>query len=202
MKNNTLKFLAVGTLCLTLMMGSTAAFAVEDQSSSVSSAIITEAYGSAAVLAGQTYTIEEMLRFAIQDEYAAQAEYDAIMKAFDVTRPYSNIIKSEGTHIDYLMSLYDTYGYTVPSNTATEHVVLPTTLNETYAIGVDAEIKNIDMYKVFLDQDLPDDVEAIFEVLQKASENHLKAFQNQVDRSTVRIGGTGNSGVKGFGWQR
>jgi rubrerythrin len=53
--------------------------------------------------------------------------------------------------------------------------------------GVDAEIANIAMYKTFLSRpELSDPVNAsvktLFEQLMRASENHLRAFRNQLAR--------------------
>ena len=139
--------------------------------------------GSAAALADSSYTLEELLTYAIQDEYAAKAEYAAIIDEFDTTKPFTNIIKSEDTHINLLLPLFEAYDIDVPVNDAADHVVLPATLNETYPIGVTAEINNIAMYNAFLSQDLPADVVSVFTYLRDASENHLASFEKQVDRS-------------------
>ena len=55
-----------------------------------------------------------------------------------------------------------------------------TDLTESYQAGVNAEVNNIAMYETFLDQNLPDNVRVVFESLMHASENHLRAFQNQL----------------------
>jgi len=55
--------------------------------------------GAKAAAADENYTLEEMLTYAIQDEYLAKAEYAAIIDTFDVTRPYTNIIRAENNHI-------------------------------------------------------------------------------------------------------
>ncbi|GKT28036.1 DUF2202 domain-containing protein, partial [Aduncisulcus paluster] len=102
-----------------------------------------ELVGSSAASQKDTYTLEEMLEYALQDERIAQAEYDAIMKAFDVTRPFSNIKEAEITHENAVISLYEARDMLVPDFDGTEYVVLPDTLDEIYAIGVEAEINNI-----------------------------------------------------------
>ena len=178
LKNSFTKTMAMGFIALTLITGTVAG-------STLTYASDLPLTGSAAAFADKEYTLEEMLIYAIQDEYAAQAEYDAIIKTFDTSKPYTNIIKAEGTHIDLLLPLFDTYGYEVPADTAAKNVVIPATLTETYPIGVEAEINNIAMYEAFLKQDLPADVEKVFTYLQNASENHLSAFEKQVDRNTT-----------------
>lgn len=154
-------------------------------------------FGSAGASADDSYTLEEMLIYAIQDEYMAQAEYDAIMDAYGVSRPFSNIIRSEGTHINLLLPLFESYDYAVPLNNAAELTVLPDSLAQAYEIGVEAEIKNIDMYEEFLKQDLPTDVRLVFERLMNASENHLKAFENAANGTGRGLGG--GMGNRGFG---
>lgn len=172
-----MKILAVSTLSFSLVAGTTMNFAAELPNNI--SGTSTSQWGSAAVKSEQDYTLEDMLIYAIQDEFSAQAEYEAILKTFNLTRPFSNILKAEGTHIGYLKPLLEKYDVSIPTNTASEQVILPKTVQETYAIGVEAEIKNIDMYDVFLKQELPSDVRIVFEVLKKASENHLRAFSRQ-----------------------
>jgi hypothetical protein len=142
-----------------------------------------ETPGAAGALAQETYTIEDMLHYAIQDEWLAEAEYTALMEEFEVTRPFSNIQKAELTHIDLLLPLFESYGIKFPEKP--DLAIIPETLEETYQIGVDAEIANIAMYEKFLaDPTLPADISSVFTRLMNASKNHLNAFQRQVDRST------------------
>ena len=88
-----------GTLAVLLFSG-TGVMASEDE----------ELYGAAAVSEGETYTIEEMLVYAIQDEYMAEASYLAIMDAYGTIKPFTSISKAEGTHISLLLPLFETYG--------------------------------------------------------------------------------------------
>lgn len=126
-------------------------------------------------------SLEAMLIAAIEDEYKAQAEYDALIETFSAGKPISNIIDAEANHIDALEVLFASYGIPVPENNGSDYVVIPDTLAEAYQVGVDAEIKNIAIYEDFLYQDLPQDVEDTFTNLMNASENHLAAFERQLD---------------------
>ncbi|MDW7670521.1 MAG: DUF2202 domain-containing protein [Bacillota bacterium] len=166
-------FLAVGLVVMSL--AGAVSFAATDT-------------GAAAALSGSAHTLEEMLTYAIEDEYLAQAEYALILDTFDVTRPFSNIIKAEGTHIRLLTPLLAAYDVEVPEKDWASLVSLPGTLAEAYKVGVEAEVINIAMYEQFLQQDLPDDVEAVFERLKAASEKHLAAFQRQVDGKAAGLG--------------
>lgn len=135
-------------------------------------------YGSAGAAADTEYTLEEILTYAIQDEYAAQAEYDLIMDNYGTVRPFSNIIKAEANHINLLLPLFETYGVEVPVNDAAQRTVLPSSLAESYQTAVKAEENNIAMYQKFLeDEGLPADVRDVLEKLSAASENHLAAFE-------------------------
>ena len=149
-----------------------------------------DAFGSAAVTAGQTYTLEQMLTYAIQDEYMAQSEYAAIQTAYGANPPFANIAKAEDTHIALLETLFATYTLTVPENTAATRVTVPASLDAAYDAGIAAENANIAMYQNFLKQtDLPDDVRSAFTVLENASQNHLNAFS--------RNPGNGGRGMMG-----
>ncbi len=141
-----------------------------------------EGYGAKGALADQDMSIADMLMYAAQDEYLAKAEYAAIIDEYDVTRPYSNIMKAEETHLNYLKEVYETYNMEFPKDESSAQLVIPTSLLEAAQVGVQAEIDNIAMYKQFLTYDLPEDIENVFDALIKGSENHLSAFQNQVDK--------------------
>jgi hypothetical protein len=160
-----------GTLAVLLFSG-TGVMASEDE----------ELYGAAAVSEGETYTIEEMLVYAIQDEYMAEASYLAIMDAYGTIKPFTSISKAEGTHISLLLPLFETYGFEVPENEAEARIELPASLAESFEKGVAGEIENISVYGQFLGaEDLLDDVRSVFERLMTASEKHLVAFERGVD---------------------
>lgn len=177
---------AIGALSLTIIMSSNL-FATEVD------------FGSKAALEDPSFTVEEMLQYAIEDERMAQAEYEAIIEAFDVTRPFSNILKAEYKHEEALLELYEAYGYEVPTFDAHPYTVLPETLEEIYAIGVEAEIANIDMYKQFLEEDLEEDVATVFTALMEASVKHQAAFERGI---TGGNGGTGKGNRGGQGRNR
>ena len=146
--------------------------------------IMAQEFGSAGALSSQDFTLDEMLQYAWEDEHMALAEYEAIMKEFNVSRPYFNIARSETTHITYLKELYDVRGLDYPPVYTGAHLYIPQTLSEAVDVGIDAEIKNIAMYEKFLKEDLPEDVERVFNILMKGSENHLAAFQRQQENTS------------------
>ena len=137
-------------------------------------------WGASAALSSETLTIEDMLLYAIQDEYTAQAEYDYIIANFEVTKPFTNIVVAEGSHIDMLLPLFASYEFDIPENIATEHLIPVEGVYQAFETGVYAEIINIAMYNAFLEYDLPEDIEAVFIALRDASINHLNAFEKNL----------------------
>jgi hypothetical protein len=141
------------------------------------------AYGAAGARAVASPTVEQMLVFAIQDEYLAGAEYDLIMSKAGSVRPFSNIRQAEEQHVAWLAALMRANGYAVPADTGAAHAVLPADLKGSFEAGVQAEVDNIAMYDAFLKRELPADVRSLFERLRAASENHLAAFRQNLARA-------------------
>ena len=156
--------------------------------------IQTNGFGALAALEKDDFTIEEMLVYAIQDEYMARQEYESIMDEFGEQRPFSNIIDAEVTHIQWLKELFDKYGYEIPTDDVAGYVVLPASIEAALEAGVQAEINNIAMYEKFMEEDLPDDIMDVFIELRDASQNHLAAFEKG-----PRGSGSGNGSGSGIG---
>ena len=141
-------------------------------------------YGSLGALSDDDLSIEAMLIYALEDEYAARAEYEYILNNFDVTTPFSNIIKSEENHISMLIPLFETYGIDVIEDESSSHLIVIDDLKETYETGIIAEEYNIAMYELFLSQDdLPLDIQDVFTKLRDASINHLNAFIKNAEKA-------------------
>lgn len=143
--------------------------------------------GAAAAKADASPTVEAMLRYAIEDEYLAHAEYAAIIAKFGAQNPFSNIIASEETHIAWLSAEYAARKLSVPADEGAKHVVMPATLEDAFKAGVQAEIDNIAMYDRFLKDPLIAKAENaavrdLFTRLRDASKNHLRAFENGLNR--------------------
>ncbi len=137
-------------------------------------------WGGASALSSDSLTLDEMLIYALEDEYTAYAEYEYILATFDVTTPFSNIIEAESKHINMLLPLFETYDITVPIDDSSQHIIIVDELVDTYKAGIDAEILNIDMYNLFLEYNLPDDVRDVFTKLRDASIKHLDAFERNL----------------------
>lgn len=137
-----------------------------------------EKYGAKGALSDSSITLDEALTYAIQDEFLAQARYDAIIKKFGPVRPFTQIKAAEQRHIQALLPLFKQYNVMVPVNDAAKFIEAPKTMEDALEAGVSAEIDNISMYDQFLKiPDLPPNVQNVFSRLGQASRNHLAAFQ-------------------------
>ena len=180
MKNKFLKTVLIGGLALTgfvsvALVNVEAASVYDEYSQSIYQPLSTET----------NLSVEEMLNYAINDEYMALSEYKAIVEEFGDVMPFVRIISAEETHISTLLNLFVTYGYNVPEDQTQNYVVIPESITAAVATAIEAEEANIAMYETFLAQeDLPDDVRLVFEQLLAASEHHLQAFQ--ADRLSYR----------------
>lgn len=133
---------------------------------------------------------EQALIRALDDEYNAEAFYDAVIARFGAVRPFVNIIEAERKHAAALTDLMQRYGVEVPANaglgSASVKAAVPVTLAEACRMGVSAEIANRDLYAREL---MPaaagyPDILRVFEALRAASENnHLPAFERCAARN-------------------
>jgi hypothetical protein len=141
-------------------------------------------FGAKGALQDTSITLDEALVYAIQDEFLAQARYDAIIGKFGSIRPFINIKAAEQQHINALLALFQKYNKQIPENNAKQYASAPGTLKEAFNQGVQGEIDNIAMYdKLKNIQSLPEDVRAVFTQLGNASKNHLQAFQRGAGRN-------------------
>lgn len=141
-----------------------------------------EEIGAKGALNDKDLSRDEMLTYALQDEYLAKNEYLKTIEKFGNVRPFFNIVKSEEQHIAMLLPLFLKYGVrTVNEEEMKEKVKVASSLKEATEICVEAEVDNIAMYEKFLVQkDLPEDIRIAFQNLKRASENHLAAFKRQL----------------------
>ncbi len=135
-------------------------------------------YGAKGAVNTTQPTVQEMLQFAIQDEYLAKAQYSLVMDSFGKLRPFSNIVQSEDQHIALLRPLFTDRGWNVPEDESRPHLVTPQNFTEALKLAEQAEVDNIAMYEHFLNQkNIPDDLKSVFERLLAASKRHLNAFR-------------------------
>lgn len=134
-------------------------------------------FGAEAAKSDKDLTLQDMLTYAIQDEYLARARYSLVIEKFGEQRPFSNIVNAEITHINHLLPLFNKYNITIPPDTSKNYVKVPISIKESLETGIQGEIENIAMYERFLKQSIPSDVKMVFTQLRNASLNHLEAFK-------------------------
>lgn len=140
-------------------------------------------YGAKTAALKTSWTLEEMLQYAIEDEYMARAEYDYTLKTFGEQNPFSNIKSAEETHINALKGLYNNRNMTIPADQSAQHLVKADNIRHALELCVEGEIANINMYQGFLNTpNLPEDVKTVFTQLKAGSESHLSAFRNALSR--------------------
>ncbi|WP_249872662.1 ferritin family protein [Oceanobacillus saliphilus] len=139
-------------------------------------------YGAKGALSVSTLTLPQMLTYALQDEYLAQARYDNILENFGYIRTFAQIKEAEMRHIDALLPLFERYQVPLPEDESQALVTTPENIKEAYAAGVQGEIDNISMYERFLTFNIPNDARTVFSQLRNASLNHLAAFERGLAR--------------------
>ena len=120
------------------------------------------------------------LNKALDDEYKAQATYEATIEKLGNVRPFIMIIRAEEQHISALKSLFDKYGMQIPTNPYTNKIVSAENLTLACKAGVDAEISNAQLYKNDLLPNVTEyqDITNVFTNLMNASQQkHLVAFE-------------------------
>lgn len=155
--------------------------------------------GQSAAEAAASNPVQSALLAALDDEYKAEATYQAVLDKHGDVRPFSNIIRAEQRHQEMVKAEMDRRGWTYGPNPYIGKIKVPATLLEACQTGVEAEIENIALYDRLLPQ--IDDAAArdVLIRLQSASrENHLPAFKRCVERGgTPGRGPGGGNGYRG-----
>jgi hypothetical protein len=118
-----------------------------------------------------------------QGEYAARAEYAAILAKFGAgVQPYASILQAENQHIAALQQQCQKYGVPVPADPYLGNVTAPATLLEAAHTGVVAETLNVAMYDDLLAQvrQYPSLVQVFTNLRAASLNNHLPAFEAAV----------------------
>jgi hypothetical protein len=119
-----------------------------------------------------------------QGEYAARAEYAAILAKFGPgIQPYANILEAEKKHIAALQQQCEKYGVPVPADPYLGNVTAPATLMEAAETGVLAETLNVAMYDDLLTKvkQYPSLVQVFTNLRAASLNNHLPAFQAAIE---------------------
>lgn len=144
------------------------------------------------------------LEEALDDEYRAEATYQAIIDKFGAVRPFINIIDAERRHAGMVKNQFSRLGIEPPENPYLGEIEAPESLQEACKNGVEAEIENIALYDRLLPKVSDPQIRETFGRLQAASRNnHLPAFRRCVARGGAPGMGQGRGGGRGYrgGWR-
>lgn len=149
--------------------------------------------------------VRELLTEALagpDGEYAARAEYRAVLDTFGEVRPYANIIHAEERHIAALQGLFAQHDLPVPKDSFAGNVAAPRSLRDAAAAAVEAEQRNVAMYDRLIERAraYPDLVQVFTNLRRASREHHLPAFQRALAGGGGRgPAGAGRQGGPGFG---
>ncbi|MFY9262328.1 MAG: DUF2202 domain-containing protein [Actinomycetaceae bacterium] len=168
----------------------------------------------APMASAQTTTVTDAeaaeIAFMREEERLARDLYQAFADAYDDARPFSSIVKSEQRHFDRMGSLLEKYGIEDPSQGAVPGVYADqalqdlydqwyaqgmTSIEDAYQVGVDLEALDIADLDDAIAVATTADVVTAFEQLKAGSENHLSAYQRNVDGVDCAGDGTGGYGT-------
>lgn len=134
------------------------------------------------------------LSMALEDEYRAEATYDAVLGSFPGARPFINIIEAERRHADRVKAEMDRVGipYT-KTNPYLGTLKAPASVLEACQQGIVAEEENIALYDRLLPSVIDEQIRATLTELQIASrDRHLPAFRRCAARGGAMGAGRGS----------
>jgi hypothetical protein len=130
------------------------------------------------------------LQYLVEEEKLARDVY-AYLAANVTSQKFSNIVKSEQTHLDNISALLKKYNFFNPTTTRAAGVFRDSELQalynqltaegsvsvaEAFAVGVKIEELDISDLQKMMVAPAPADVKYAWDLLLKGSQNHLAAF--------------------------
>lgn len=130
------------------------------------------------------------LQYLVEEEKLARDVY-TYLAANVTSQKFSNILKSEQTHMDYIAALLVKYNFFNPTLTRSAGVFRNQDLQSLYnqltaegsastaaAFGVGVKVEELDISDLqkMMTNPMPADMKAALDVLLKGSQNHLAAF--------------------------
>jgi hypothetical protein len=154
------------------------------------STIVLTPIASAAVPTTLTTSQKAQLKFLVEEEKMARDVYTYLSTKV-TTRKFSNIARSEQTHMNYMTTLLAKYKVWNPTTNRKAGVFFNKEIQalynsfivegavglvEAYGVGVKVEEHDIATIEKMLLDNMPVDMKAVLELLLAASYNHLEAF--------------------------
>lgn len=99
-------------------------------------------YGATGALNASTLTLPQMLTYALQDEYLAQARYNNILETFGYIRPFAQIRNAELRHINALLPLFYRYQIPLPKDISYTFITTPENIKAAYATKYFTSLKH------------------------------------------------------------
>ncbi|MDF1567111.1 MAG: DUF2202 domain-containing protein [Spirochaetaceae bacterium] len=143
---------------------------------------------------GITESQEEGLLYMLEEEKLARDVYTVLGENWNI-RVFSNIASSEEEHRSRVQYLADKYRL--------DYTILPpgdfvdpdlqslydqltaqglSSLTQAFEVGKAIEVLDIQDLDAMIAQDFPEDIEVVLKALRRGSENHLAAFERQLNR--------------------
>jgi len=144
-------------------------------------------------IATQAKNTDDLLLYLIEEEKLAHDVYTVLGETWG-GNTFSNILASESTHQDQVLSLLNTYGLTDPRSAEVGVFANPdlqalydqliakgtTSQTEAYKVGVLIEETDITDLTTAINSTTDATIVATLEKLRSASESHLAAFTNKL----------------------
>jgi hypothetical protein len=114
-----------------------------------------------------------------EGEYAAHAQYTAVIAKFGEVQPYVAIRAAEARHIAALERQFAKYGIEIPTNKFEGKMKAPETLMDAAKEGIAGEERNVALYDQALKklEKYPDLVRVFTNLRHASREMHLPAFK-------------------------
>jgi len=141
-------------------------------------------------------TQKEGLTFMAEEEKVARDVYLYLSEKWG-NRVFSNIARAEQKHMDAIVKLLNSYELPIPSTIDEEGIFMDEklqtmydslieqgegSLEEALKVGVAIEETDIDDLETLLSDEIPSDVEKVYNNLLKGSYNHLRSFNRQLSK--------------------
>lgn len=145
----------------------------------------------------KTSPLSDRVRAAVEeaflDELRGEALYSRVLKDHGEVRPFSNVIRAERRHAEFLEGLLKAHGLAVPAHPAGAEVHGYPSVKEACAAAVVFEAQNVALYdRLLAAGPLPDDVKQAFDHNRVASlEHHKPAFERCAGVATAHGAGRG-----------
>jgi hypothetical protein len=138
---------------------------------------------------------------ALQDERRGEAVYARVLKDHGEVRPFSNVVRAERRHAEFLESLLKARGLPVAAPPAGAEAPGYAGVKEACAAAVELETTNVALYdRLIAAGPLPDDVKQVFEHNRMASADHHKpAFERCAGVASAQGQGRGAGHGHGCG---